>query len=558
MSVRIEYIPDNNLTIPRIPFNYTYNYKGNWCSNQAMVSSGKRALRDALEGETLTLALPNETDYLNLREDGSIDASAPGLYIELLEEVARRAKFKWKFGLHQYIYEEEEYTITDLLVWLVQNFDASVNWWIETPDRVNKEVTFPKGWYDASAIIIGKKSSIENDFSVFSWSGPFSTNVWILLIIMLLISGIVHHIVEEGFSMTRFEFGEIRSLSSNITNFIHKSFIVFTGHLDLQAKTKPGQLISFSLSFFAMLMLSSYTANLASFLVNKNSGTDQIEEVGDLVARGLSMCILDAATKFSIGAEFPNAIFVDKKLEADALIGLQGGECDYAVLSLAGWEELQNVRTINDECELVRMGRVYKNFAAGFAMHADAGVYCTSLVREVFHVHFLEMNEDGFVKERWRNHFKRSYGSASCAPGSKDNDDEIQTLTLTNLGGIFIFHGIFLMIAIMFSMGGVLYNRTCREKVDKSSLVQSISKRFVLAAELGDDRKQSGEGNAIHRDRFLVNQRLPDNDFNDSNIMNELALLRGQMSKILEKVNGLDASGGEVGAEHCVESKLVG
>ncbi len=141
----------------------------------------------ALENETITVAIENLTDFLNFdkpndenanvneneneNENNSInininiDPQNPGLYIELLNEIARRGKFTWRFGYFQEIayYQNVDDTLhsyTDLLLILANSFDVVLNYWFELPSRVGQSLTFPKGWYDASIIIIGRKGVV--------------------------------------------------------------------------------------------------------------------------------------------------------------------------------------------------------------------------------------------------------------------------------------------------------------------------------------------------------------------------------------------------------------
>lgn len=143
----------------------------------------------------------------------------------------------------------------DLLLWDIDTYDVAASWWFSTVERSSLGVSFPMGWYDASLTIIAKKD--EDDISSFkltSWMDPFSTNVWITLVATMLISGIICFYLEEK----KLRKKKDKQFVSVITSYIHASFIVFTGHLDLLPSTYSGQLVSLSLCFFAVLMLSTY------------------------------------------------------------------------------------------------------------------------------------------------------------------------------------------------------------------------------------------------------------------------------------------------------------
>ena len=457
--------------LPDLPFDYEYDKRGRWCDKQESLNNGTITMKKALKGETINVVLPLGSNYINFQkedEGGTINPNDPGLLINLLNEVAARGEFEWNFVFVDYnpIYKSEDHSLTDFLVWAVDNFDVVVDWWLQLPSRVELGLSFPRGWYDGSIIVVGRKKDVNNRFSAFSWKGPFSNQVWILLIVTLLVTGILCYVIENGFAIPKLKFNELSVFITDITDHIYMSMIVFTGHMNLKTKTKPGQLVSFSLSFFAMLMLSAYTANLASFLVRKNSGRVDIGGVEDIVLQGKSMCIIDAAKKEAIEAEYKDSVrkpkFVIKLTETDVFKGLRDHDCDFAIASVSSWNEIKNKRGLTYACDMDRVGHTFKVFEAGFVTKSDSGVYCSSLVREVFHVHFLNMHAEGDVKRLWGQHNTKYEDKASC---SKDvsEDDQTQVLNLNNMGGIFIFHCTLLMVAIIWSIGVKCHDRNLRQ-----------------------------------------------------------------------------------------------
>ena len=63
---------------------------------------------------------------------------------------------------------------------------------------------------------------------------------------------------------------------------------------------------------------------------------------------------------------------------------------------------------MNGDCNLVHIGRKFKDFEAGFATRSDAGTLCTSLVRDVIHNHMNLMADEGFIAKAWGKHRERS------------------------------------------------------------------------------------------------------------------------------------------------------
>jgi len=427
------------------------SHRQNFCEEQTNFTDLDMDLNTALKGKRINIAVGYDPNFVNLDSDGFINPKDPGLMIVLLDEMARRGEFSWResFVIEQSPIEGKSWE--DLLLWSIDTYDISANWWFFTHERSAKGVSFPRGWYDASLCIIAKKDEdTSSSFNAFNWGRPFTPAVWISLTVTMLLSGIICFYLEE----TRLRKKAVKKYTSVLTSYIHASFIVFTGHLDLLPTTHSGQLVSFSLSFFALLMLSSYTANLCSFLVVQQSAFKvNIESVSDVVRLGKSFCVYgsNSAAQVALESTYTDVIVVEKFSDLDTVLGLQKNECDYALIGMSGWLEYERTEETNGECNLDRVGRTFKNFEAGFATKSDSGTLCTSLVRDVINSILYEMHEDDFVKQAWDDHLARKQDIIT--PCSDLNapiplTESIGTLNMTHLGGIFLFHFVLVAIAI--------------------------------------------------------------------------------------------------------------
>ena len=330
-------------------FNTTVTYRQNFCDEQERYQNGELEINLALEGRHLNVALGPNPTFFKRNLDGSINQEYPGLVPVLLDEVARRGKFTWRdsFAVHGVEISSDK-TFTDILVWLVDTYDVAAGWWFPLHERESRGVSFPKGWYDGSIIIVTKQESNSyfGTFSPFSWSQPFTPSVWALLCFTMVITGLI------GGQLDPMERRKGNLTLSYFLSSIHASVLVFTGHLDLNPSTHAAQLISLSLSFFAMLMLSAYTANLASFLVlEKSSIATHINTVNDIVRNQKTMCVYgQTATKTEVESIYSDAIFVEKANDKELLLGLKNDECDYGILGLSSWEEV----SFNNEIQIDR------------------------------------------------------------------------------------------------------------------------------------------------------------------------------------------------------------
>ena len=128
---------------------------------------------------------------------------------------------------------------------------------------------------------------------------------------------------------------------------------------------------------------------------------------------------------------------------------------------------------MNGECDLVRVGRKFKEYEAGFAIKSDAGTFCTSLVRDVIHNHMNQMNDEGFIQQAWKDHHERNSETVECTDVIKTGTKEdSNVLDIVTLGGIFIFHYAFIIIAILVA---ITSNYVKRRGVDNGKKIEIVS-----------------------------------------------------------------------------------
>jgi len=546
--------PTFNVTI----FNTTVDFRQNVCNRHERFSRGEIDLKDALEGMSIHPIL-GKSSYLHLEDDGyTIADPNPGLVVEILDEVARRGNFVWRdtFAITEWIDTEGiGKSWTDLLIWETDVYDISINWWLHNPERVALGATFPKGWYDASIIMVGvQEGNEESDFDALSWKKPFTNGVWLMMIITLVISGLTSFYLDEYEkkqmsnkksedkqetvlqNIVRLSKKGLLEKKESISSSIHKSFIVFTGHMDLDAISFPGQLVAFSLSFFAMLMLSAYTANLATSLVVTSIPRSTINDITDIIGAGLKMCIMsDSAFEESIRQNYNGANFVRKSTDKDIIDGLNNGECDYAITSMTYWKEAQASSQHNKACNLTQIGRMVETYEAGFASKSDAGTRCTSLIRDVFDAHLREMRMDGFLDKTWNMHFSKRSDVACSEPnevGFDTNTSDItQQLSIKGMGGIFILHFVFLGIACILS---ALTKWKARKHEERK-------RRELVLGEDADDAVVSHDSvtppttlNTVANELNLI--KLEQSNM-QSNLTDEMKLINEKLETVLKHLN---------------------
>lgn len=394
---------------------------------------------------------------------------------------------------------------------------------------------YPRGWYEGSFIIVSKlEAFFKSEFSAFSWMRPFTGSVWLGIVLTLFITGIIALFVEGRSFRDLAKMAPFKGNYVSLTvSYVYQMFLVVTGHLDVMTRTHSGQVVSFSICLFCLFIVSTYTANLASFLViQKAASSEQVNSVGDIVKFGKSICVYgDTAANIAIREQYPTASIVKRTDERDVMIGLNEAECDYGVMSLAAYELFRGQIDVNGDCDLMRIGRNFRDLEDGFATLSDAGTFCTSLVRDVLNIHLQDMHNDEFIDKAWSKYYsdKHNVDDAACyddsSTGTKNTATKT-TLDFLNLGGIFLLHGALLIVAIL-----VYFWESFMRKSGKKE-DHSFDNGGRLTARRHPERLNSME--------MLKNDKLTKDMDQLSQKVDDMARSLDRITRLLEKSNGFD------------------
>ena len=426
------------------------SFRQNVCDRQAAFSAGNVTMAQALQGlEIRSVVALNQ--YFELDENGVLPAENPLILIKLMDEVARRGGFTWRNSYA--VYEEnivpEGKTYNDMLMWLTARYDLIVSYWFDTLERRNLGVSFPEPWLDASTIMVSLKEPMQDDvFETFLFLKPFTNAVWGLIIATVFASGFVYWILELIDKKADKE-----RLSNNPLENIYLTAISLTGQFEFAPRTAASQLFAVSVAFMALIVASAYTANLASNLVVQKQPLSPIQTLGDAVRMQVPICVwATTGTDALVTKAFPNGRFVRKPTAQGVFEGVLSGECRVAASDLPSWDYYSGRVDVNGDCRLDWIGRTYKFTKAGFAVAADSGTRCTSLIRDVINLHMGEMKLDGFVDEAYEAYLAQQAEIDCDNQGDVGSSENSNQLGLKNMGGIFTFHFGISVVAIIIAL----------------------------------------------------------------------------------------------------------
>eukprot|EP00980_Cylindrotheca_fusiformis_P021846 scaffold8682_cov122-Cylindrotheca_fusiformis.AAC.3 len=164
------------------------------------------------------------------------------------------------------------------------------------------------------------------------------------------------------------------------------------------------------MALWALILTATYTANLASLLVDRGPSIRDIDAVDKAAVEGFPICTWEGTIlDVHIEQNYPSAIRKPKKTVQEVYDGLNSGECAFAVEAVQGWKEFRNKRSLNPRCSLEWVGddRKISSNGAGFVAKADAGFKCTGLVRDVIDVYMEELITEEFIDKAWDFENKR-------------------------------------------------------------------------------------------------------------------------------------------------------
>jgi len=475
------------------PNNAARSYRNNFCD----LLNGNRSnfeLDKSLSGVEIRVGLLEAAfakfDY-TYDENGivlnqTLSAKYPGLVPRLLDELCGRSGCTWRTSYYALSNDlPDGKTYADYLVWITDVYDLAADWWMQSIERLRTGTTFTDVWYDASIIMVGKdeakQKEPEDRLELWGWLEPFSTTVWFVIVATIFGSAAVY------FALERIDpNSDISEEQLTYMETVWMFGTAVTGQFEFAPKTNAARLFTFSISFWALLVISAYTANLAAFLVKRNqSVTIQLDTIEQAINNGKKMCVWKGSnTDISISKEYP--AFADGKnyiraSQEGSYKKVLSGECDIVITEQATWDQFQVVRGINGNCTLRQIGGTWQRKDASFGIKGDSGQYCTSYLRDVFDYHFFAIKQEGLLEDLWAEEIlsastvncaaglgtavrhlgdnqnselqmkkhrvlkaaaAKNAGSEGGAVASNENvDSNNDELNMINMGGVFILHG---------------------------------------------------------------------------------------------------------------------
>ena len=218
-------------------------------------------------------------------------------------------------------------------------FDISATAWDKTLVRMKSGILFPGKWSDSSTILVARHTdSEESKFDPFSFLEPFNMLVWVAIALTILFTALVYRLIQQLYDSDFNSDSEHRRLTGV---HIFRTSMAAVGHVMFEPTRSGERLLVLSLSFWSLIMVASYTANLAGFLISDRQPVYPATSLSEAQRKGIPICVpkgYSITSKVKAQYQKANLVEVDFNSRYDHLL--------------------------NDDCSLVADGYDYYQLAA--------------------------------------------------------------------------------------------------------------------------------------------------------------------------------------------------
>jgi ABC-type amino acid transport substrate-binding protein len=319
-------------------------------------------------------------------------------------------------------------TITDMMERIIHDYDVLGSWYTETALRRRNGILFSESYVDTSGtlLVLENEANLLSKFGIVEFFRPLTPAVWLSFFILAC----VHAIVAWWIDLDLEAIKKVENNGEAIIDGIYQSLYTTLGHFamigtSLEANRFFSRIVAIMWGFIIIIFVSAYTANLATFLIQKNSGTVIINSVEDIISNNLRACVVSGgAISTLLQTNYPKLSMVRVAGVPQIVDGILNGDCIGGIMAVA---EAEAVAAEN--CELRLTGQSISESGGSFA---SSNSNCGPIVNAVFDSILLDLKEDGSFQRMW-NEFL-----ASTCP-VKDPDSLVSSgqLTFFNFGGLF-------------------------------------------------------------------------------------------------------------------------
>ncbi|KAK3105052.1 hypothetical protein FSP39_016196 [Pinctada imbricata] len=476
---------------------------------------------EKLKHKTLRVVTKTDDPYVFNKErnpDGSIKYT--GFAIDILDRVAESLNFSYEIYMDAPGYGNcASPSHCDGMVKELVNHsaDLAVAGMTITYDR-EKYVDFTKPFLNLGITILIRKSDPEPP-DLFSFLHPFNNDVWINMIAGFLFLSFLLFIIGR---LTPFEWthpGPCDPNTDNVQNqfsLLNSLWFCIGCLLQQGSDLSPGasstRIVAICWWFFTMIMVSSYTANLAAFLTMKGLETS-IKKIDDLpkqsdikygtLAKGSTNDFFrfsrDVSTTYqnvwNVMQGSPDVLVNNSKLGIQKVLNE-----NYAFFA----ESTTIDYVVQRECKLTQVGGWLNSIGYGIALPEDSP-YRDEISQEI-----LRLREEQVIDKLYNYWWKEKDGGGNCI---KEKDEDKGSLRFENVAGVFVVLLMGSVAGICFALLEFCWTSRKYAKKNQQSTCSEMKDRiqFIMPLIGSCNSKRRQRDNATMRQRDNATTRQCDN-----------------------------------------------
>ncbi|XP_049872215.1 glutamate receptor ionotropic, kainate 2 isoform X4 [Pectinophora gossypiella] len=473
---------------------------GTWNSSEGVnytrsYGENQKQIVEILQNKTLIVTTILSAPYCMRKEASEKltgNAQFEGYAIDLIHEISKVLGFNYTFKLApdgrygSYNRETKEWDgmIRELLE---QRADLAIADLTITYDR-EQVVDFTMPFMNLGISVLYRKP-IKQPPNLFSFLSPLSLDVWIYMATAYLGVSVLLFILAR---FTPYEWHQTHSPDGekleNIFSLANCLWFAIGSLMqqscDFLPKAVSTRMVAGMWWFFTLIMISSYTANLAAFLTVERMDSP-IESAEDLAKqtkikygalKGGSTAAFFRDSNFSTYQRMWSfmesarpSVFTSSNKEGEERV--MRGKGSYAYLM----ESTTIEYVVERNCDLTQVGGMLDSKGYGIAMPPNSP-YRTAISGAV-----LKLQEEGklhILKTKW---WKEKRGGGSCRDETSKSSSTANELGLANVGGVFV--------VLMGGMGVACVIAVC-EFVWKSRKV-AVDERASLCSEMASELRSA-------------------------------------------------------------------
>ncbi|XP_078376095.1 glutamate receptor 4-like isoform X2 [Oculina patagonica] len=258
--------------------------------------------RGSLQGKKLRAVIAEDAPFIMKKKDVHGHFSYEGYCIDLLNELARNLKFSYEIypspdGL--YGAKTENGTWDGIIGELISKRAEIGLSGLTITERREKVVDFSVPYMYYTEDILMRKTLSSRPIDLLQFMNPFHNNVWIATLVSLVVISVavfvINYLSPYGYKDNH---GKGTSEEFNLFNSV---WFALASMLQQGAENTPkslsGRILTGSYWFCVLILVSTYTANLAAFLTVKNAETP-IRNLEDLVDSSYQIAVLESSSSY--------------------------------------------------------------------------------------------------------------------------------------------------------------------------------------------------------------------------------------------------------------------